>query len=432
MEELYLKGSNLWLIDQQLSLEVSNLFKTIPFARKDLSLEIFIVDVRRIIENIKKIVEYIKNQQENEAKRLLEEANIFDATDNNGETALMQTASRGHYEIVEMLLAEKANPDIHKSGGWTAANLALYYSGREYRYERYKPYIFTLAVLYKSNPNLKDNNSHILHSAVRGKSSETIRLFLEAGANPNVINENDGETPLHRIAQRYIEGDNPTRKREIVLLLLNARAIPNLEDKRHRIPLDHVWDSKEEENNKIAWLLVYYLPEKIYARERIKTACQEVYPTDLCDIIADYYPPDEISPEIQKRIPKNTYTLSEVQELQEEKKYKRPSTNINRPLPIPALKHEGRYDCGFFPRISCRPLVMTGITGSLGLGGLFLTAFTTKDLLPQKAFYPILMAEAVLMFFIVYLTYRLASHKEAVQEQSKMADSTRSPLLCSL
>jgi len=52
----------------------------------------------------------------------------IDAKDKNGRTPLMLSAQRHHAEIVRLLLAKGANPQVRDREGWTAIGLALFSS----------------------------------------------------------------------------------------------------------------------------------------------------------------------------------------------------------------------------------------------------------------------------------------------------------------
>ncbi len=77
-----------------------------------------------------------------------------------------------------------------------------------------------------------------LHLAVEYRYIQLIRLYLEHGANPNIKDEEDGETPLHYFANydRYYSSDEMS----IAYLLLNAGANPEIENNDNYTPLDLV------------------------------------------------------------------------------------------------------------------------------------------------------------------------------------------------
>ena len=67
-----------------------------------------------------------------------------------------------------------------------------------------------------------DGDSPLLWAAACGSSAETVRLLLEAGADPNVVGDMEGKTtPLISAVGE--------EKLEMVKLLLDAGADPNLE-----------------------------------------------------------------------------------------------------------------------------------------------------------------------------------------------------------
>jgi ankyrin repeat protein len=78
-----------------------------------------------------------------------------------------------------------------------------------------------------------DEGETALHWAVSRQHTEIVTMLLEAGANPNVP-DNDGYTPLHDAAEM---GDcSPARA--MLEALLAAGADPSQQEKNGRTPLD--------------------------------------------------------------------------------------------------------------------------------------------------------------------------------------------------
>lgn len=417
MEELYLNGSNLWLINRHLTSKISILFQTISSKRKSESLSqcTFVKEVERIIETIKDIAESLKEQKGTEIQKLLESTNIFDATNKDGETALILAASQGHYEIVEMLLAEKANPEIATKFDCTAATYALQ-GCEQWSYEESIPYLKVLVAFLKGNPNLKARGYPVLHAAIDWGNPEPAKLFLEAGANPNITDDRTeiGNTALDVAAERY--GSRNFSKKTVVLLLLDAGADPSLENGRNLLPLDYVWDRQGEEDQEIAQLLVYY------SRDKITLACEEVLPLVLCNSVADYCL-GEIDAVVKKFVPRSTPKTGEPEELKSENEFsdinadqdqKLIPPRSNRLLQVPDLKFAHR----FFPGICCRPLVISCISGSFGLAGLLITACTGKDAMSKKVFHSVLALEILFIFLIVYFSYKLSKSNQIINDQA--------------
>lgn len=69
------------------------------------------------------------------------------------------------------------------------------------------------------------------------------KLLLEHGANPDIQNSKEGQTPLHRAVL------GPTQI-ETMKVLANSCANPFLKDKEHRTPLEMARAIKRREHSK--------------------------------------------------------------------------------------------------------------------------------------------------------------------------------------
>ena len=76
-----------------------------------------------------------------------------------------------------------------------------------------------------------DEGETALHWAVSRQHTEIVTMLLDAGANPNVP-DNDGYTPLHDVAEM---GDCPPA-RTMLEALLAAGADPSRQEKNGRTP----------------------------------------------------------------------------------------------------------------------------------------------------------------------------------------------------
>lgn len=143
------------------------------------------------------------------------------AVDKHGRSALYFAADTGSTDIVEILLQNKADPDLSSSEGYTALMQAV----SQKRVEAAK-------AILRSKPDLQCMNSHgcnVLHLTSEEGWPELVRALLKAGAKVN-SKDNDEQTPLHYAAAR---GHN-----EVVQILLEEGADPTMQDNSSRTPED--------------------------------------------------------------------------------------------------------------------------------------------------------------------------------------------------
>lgn len=178
----------------------------------------------------------------------------FPPPGNTGGTPLNIAAQRGDIALAELLLANKANPNAKMETSETPLHTAATYGhegiakllidhGAEVNARSKNgatPLIFAishqntpvarvlLAAHADSNigfqlgdPSASDLERTPLYLAVANQNSdaELVRLLLERGANPNIMDASAGNTPLTEAAFR--------QSKEIVSLLLAANADPN-------------------------------------------------------------------------------------------------------------------------------------------------------------------------------------------------------------
>ena len=129
------------------------------------------------------------------------------AARDDGVTALMLAAQRGHSGIIKMLLVAGANPNAVNNAGVTALILATDNGHAE-----------VVKMLLDAGANLNGANDTVLMFAADDGHVEVIKILLDAGANPNAVRD-DGWTALIFAAQ---EG-----RIEITKMLLAAGANPN-------------------------------------------------------------------------------------------------------------------------------------------------------------------------------------------------------------
>ncbi|MCJ1462428.1 Ankyrin-2 [Pseudocyphellaria aurata] len=116
----------------------------------------------------------------------------LDIQDRRNSTALHLAVSKGHLEIVQLLLTAGANPNIENDKG-TALHLAVSDGYLE---------IVKVLLRVESDVNIQgDKNSTALHLAVERGHFEIIQLLLTAGANLNIQDEKKS-TALHLAVSR--------------------------------------------------------------------------------------------------------------------------------------------------------------------------------------------------------------------------------------
>ena len=153
---------------------------------------------------------------------LLNMRNIeVDAVDKYGRSALYFAADTGSTDIVEILLQNKADPDVPSSEGYTALMQAVC----QKRVESAK-------AILQCKPDLQCMNSHgcdVLHLASENDWPEVVRALVKAGAKVNGQDADD-QTPLHYAAA---SGHN-----EVVQILLEEGADRAIRNNLGRTPED--------------------------------------------------------------------------------------------------------------------------------------------------------------------------------------------------
>jgi ankyrin repeat protein len=141
--------------------------------------------------------------------------------ESTGATALIRAASYDESDMVQVLLNGGANPNLKDMGGYTALLRAL-----EKKNER-------SAELLLAQPEVElnaqgFNGMTALGWYVSAGREDKVQKLLERGANPN-LSDSDGDTPLHRAAQRG--------NVNLIKMLLAAGANPNAQNKLGGTPL---------------------------------------------------------------------------------------------------------------------------------------------------------------------------------------------------
>lgn len=113
-------------------------------------------------------------------------------------TPLLQAAEFGHKEIVELLLAKKADVNAKSVSGWTALHCAAYSGGRD---------VAVLLLAHGADVNATNSDGLTpLDKAVEGNNTDTIELLIANHAEAN-IQDAAGAGDLKKV--KALLKDNP-------------------------------------------------------------------------------------------------------------------------------------------------------------------------------------------------------------------------------
>ena len=119
-----------------------------------------------------------------------------------------KSAPSNHKNVIQLLLARGADPDLGNQSGWTPLHEAAWSGNRD---------VMQLLLDRGANPNgAAKGGLTPLHIAARWCNKDTAQFLLNAGAEPNREN-NSGETPL-TLARQHDHWD--------IVKLLNSSAAP--------------------------------------------------------------------------------------------------------------------------------------------------------------------------------------------------------------
>ncbi|XP_030534830.2 ankyrin-1 [Rhodamnia argentea] len=237
---------------------------------------------------------------------LLEELKLdVDTKDDDGETPLIHAARQGHTETAKYLVERGANPDIpsdlgatalHHSAGIGDIELLKFLLARgvdiDSQSDAGTPLIWAaghaqqdavkVLLEHHANPNTEtDDDITPLLSSVAASSVECLKLLIQAGANVNI--SAGGATPLHIAA----DNGNP----EIINCLLDAGADPNIVDedglkpiqvaagRGNRAAVEILFPKTTQVHTILKWsvdgIIEYMQTEAGNAQEEVKAASRE-------------------------------------------------------------------------------------------------------------------------------------------------------------
>ncbi len=118
------------------------------------------------------------NGHNDEIKKLLGKGANIEAADHEGVTAFMQAAMQGHTEIVNTFLDKGVDINHHSTYGTTALMYAITHKRTD-----------IVNRLLDNNTDIHANNSMMFICAVEHGNAETVKIFLEKGADINAISQ---------------------------------------------------------------------------------------------------------------------------------------------------------------------------------------------------------------------------------------------------
>lgn len=185
--------------------------------------------------NLDKVIDLVRRRDTNTLTQVLSKEKInLNVTNRSRETPLSIAIKLGYTDIVRLFLAKGADPNLKDSKGVTPLGLALLTNNLD-----------AVKILLNSGADPNERVGQIsfpLNIAINRGQVEAVRDLLEAGARPNEIT---GQSPLFDAIYK--------NNFEIIKLLLDYGADPNLKDKKGNTPIDI---AIENESNEIIKLLL--------------------------------------------------------------------------------------------------------------------------------------------------------------------------------
>ncbi|RDH82056.1 MAG: hypothetical protein DIZ78_16645 [endosymbiont of Escarpia spicata] len=202
------------------------------------------------------LVTFVSEGEDEVVKRLIQYGADVNERDKDGCTPLFFLEDN-KLRIAQLLIDHGAESDVKNNSNSTPLHYLNNMFRHEWDYEVAE--VSLLLIKNGADVNVKDSaNKTPLHLAAEGTlpfsegvfkqgDIENVRILLENGAEPNVVDSNFGYTPLHSAAQ--------TNHIEMVQLLLDHGADVNIKQEGGFCPIDYAYEKK---NIKMISLLENY------------------------------------------------------------------------------------------------------------------------------------------------------------------------------
>lgn len=158
--------------------------------------------------------------------------------DNRGNTALMEASSHGRSKLIKLFIQHGADANIPNRDGDTPLHYIL----------NWRNTTETIGLIIEKTTNIDFKNTRgntaLMLSIMYGKKTAA-QMLLDAGANPNIKNQNS-QTPLLMVTSKGTVANDETVK-----MLLDAGANPDIKDKDNKTALDHAIKAGDKETVKL-------------------------------------------------------------------------------------------------------------------------------------------------------------------------------------
>ncbi|KAH6869125.1 ankyrin repeat-containing domain protein [Thelonectria olida] len=143
----------------------------------------------------------VMHNKDDVVQKLIELSADMDKTDMYGETALLLALRLDKPEIAEKLLQAGADPNAHGESSSTALDFVVARENVDLGCCNVIRELLECEDASKAINCAAADGGTPLHRAVADVDQETVDMLLEAGANPNLTDDNGG-TPLHGVFQK--------------------------------------------------------------------------------------------------------------------------------------------------------------------------------------------------------------------------------------